>query len=250
MILDTHCAGLCLKPQLQLQPARMETPVIPLLQQVHIGLGPNGYAPVTSAVTADGTACARQYGQLMDNLLRLCPGHVWPKDSYKANCPSPILVNQRHQGHLERLHEALTSAITDIVQRWWSDTEANFPQRMPLAKNEEELLRWLDDQVSRGKAMPFSSCRGSWRPDFLIKDSPPVFREAAANGEPGEGEVFCITEINARFSFNGFMHEALGQEALDDMGLHQLGLASATNSAQVSENCGVLLAFVYLSFSF
>ncbi|KFG79746.1 hypothetical protein MANI_008773 [Metarhizium anisopliae] len=211
----------------------METPVIPLLQQVHIGLGPNGYAPVTSAVTADGTACARQYGQLMDNLLRLCPGHVWPKDSYKANCPSPILVNQRHQGHLERLHEALTSAITDIVQRWWSDTEANFPQRMPLAKDEEELLRWLDDQVSRGKAMPFSSCRGSWRPDFLIKDSPPVFREAAANGEPGEGEVFCITEINARFSFNGFMHEALGQEALDDMGLHQLGLASATNSAQL-----------------
>ncbi|KHN99638.1 uncharacterized protein MAM_02491 [Metarhizium album ARSEF 1941] len=194
------------------------------LQQVHIGLGRNGFEPVGSAVAAaDETACAnRQYSQLMDNLLRLCPQHAWPKSSYKAMCPSPILVNQQHQGHLESLHEALTSAVTDIVQRWWSDKEADFPQRMPLARDEEDMLRWLDDQVSRGRMAPFSSCRGSWRPDFLVKD-----------GAAGEGEVFCITEINARFSFNGFMHEALGQEALDEMGLGQHGLAGATDTAKL-----------------
>lgn len=43
---------------------------------------------------------------------------------------------------------------------------------------------------------------GSWRPDFLVEDGP--------DGE----ENFRITEINARFSFNGFMHAAYGQQAL------------------------------------
>lgn len=29
-------------------------------------------------------------------------------------------------------------------------------------------------------------------------------------------ENYCITEINARFSFNGFMHEAYGQAATNE----------------------------------
>lgn len=206
---------------------------MPSLQQVHIGLGPNGYEPVTSAVVPDGTTYAKEYEQTIESLLRRCPEHVWPKDSYKTNCPRPILINRHHKRHLEDLHEALTTAITDIVQRWWSDKEAKFPSRMPLAKEEEDLLQWLDGQVSHGNLSPFSACRGSWRPDFLIKNNPVASNEKAGHGQ-GDSEVFCITEINARFSFNGLLYEAFGQEALDEMGLKSLGLASATESSQVS----------------
>lgn len=39
------------------------------------------------------------------------------------------------------LHEALVTAITDIVRRWWSDVDRRFPQRMPLKAEEEELLK-------------------------------------------------------------------------------------------------------------
>lgn len=211
----------------------METPIIPFLQQVHLGLGPKGYEPVTSAVAADSTTYAKEYEELIASLLRRCPEHVWPNDSYKSTCPRPILINRHHKNHLEDLHEALTAAITDIVQRWWSDKEASFPSRMPLAKEEEELLQWLDGQVLQGNLSPFSECRGSWRPDFLIQDN------SVASSDEGSldreaSEVFCISEINARFSFNGLLFEAYGQEALDEMGLKDHGLASATKSDKVS----------------
>lgn len=47
-------------------------------------------------------------------------------------------------------------------------------------------------------------------------------------------ENFRITEINARFSFNGFMHQAYGQRALDDMGVKAHGFVAATSAARVS----------------
>lgn len=46
-------------------------------------------------------------------------------------------------------------------------------------------------------------------------------------------ENFRITEINARFSFNGFMHECYGQQALDGLGLEERGLMSATDGEKV-----------------
>lgn len=48
-------------------------------------------------------------------------------------------------------------------------------------------------------------------------------------------ENFRITEINARFSFNGFMHQAYGQQALDDVGVGA-NLANATDSEKVSHH--------------
>lgn len=49
----------------------------------------------------------------------------------------------------------------------------------------------------------FSKCLGSWRPDFLVEK------------DEHQEENYRITEINARFSFNGFMHEAYGQQVLN-----------------------------------
>lgn len=74
-------------------------------------------------------------------LLKLCRAETWHKGSYTHGCPRPILITKHHQRQLEELHEALTLAITDIVQRWWTDDTARFPQRMPLPTQEEELLQ-------------------------------------------------------------------------------------------------------------
>lgn len=52
---------------------------------------------------------------------------------------------------------------------------------------------------------------GSWRPDFLVENY-----QFSQRGTVVE-ESFAITEINARFSFNGFMHAAHGQHALDEV---------------------------------
>lgn len=47
-------------------------------------------------------------------------------------------------------------------------------------------------------------------------------------------ESYCITEINARFSFNGFMHEAYGQEAINrSVRGETTGLVGATDPERV-----------------
>jgi hypothetical protein len=61
---------------------------------------------------------------------------------------------------------------------------------------------------------------GSWRPDFLVETQ---------NGAVVQ-ENFVITEINARFSFNGFMHEAYGQQATSEV----LQVASSGNTNLVN----------------
>lgn len=67
---------------------------------------------------------------------------------------------------------------------------------------------------------------GSWRPDFLIE------QDSAGD------ENFRISEINARFSFNGLMHEAYAQQALQDIGISggRNGLVGTTDISKV--RCG------------
>lgn len=199
------------------------TSITALLQQIHIGLSPHGYEPVAQYETQN-TTYAEEHDKLEASLLDRCPAHLWPHDSYTTACPRPILISKHHQQQLQDLQEALTSAITDIVQRWWTDRDARFPARLPLEEREEELLQWLEGQVSCGNLKKFTECLGSWRPDFLVEDS-----------EDGAiVENFRITEINARFSFNGFMHQAYGQQALDDVGVGA-NLANATDSEKLLE---------------
>ncbi|ATZ47697.1 hypothetical protein BCIN_03g00090 [Botrytis cinerea B05.10] len=156
-----------------------------------------------------------------ENLLQRCPAYLWPGNSYQKACPRPILITKKHQKQLEELHEALTLAITDIVERWWIDQDAHFSDRMPLEPQEEQLLRWIETQIINNKFPIYRECRGSWRPDFLVED---------VLGENGIAvENYRITEINARFSFNGFLHSILAYEALEDMGAGKNGLRCAAN---------------------
>lgn len=78
---------------------------------------------------------------LHTHMLNYSPGHTWYSDVWKFCSPHPAVVTEKHIQQLENLSEALSLAINDIVERWWSDTEARFPERMPLEPVEEELLR-------------------------------------------------------------------------------------------------------------
>lgn len=113
------------------------------LTQIHLGPRPQYYKTV-SRENIDTEGYLQEEAELQDTLLRLCPEDLWPNGTYAAGCPRPILVGQHHQLQLENLHEALTVAIADIVQRWWSDKDAQFPKRMPLEKEEEDILKVCD----------------------------------------------------------------------------------------------------------
>ena len=102
--------------------------------------GANDFEPVTPH-SIDATIYAREEAKQQDTVLGLCNEKLWPKGSYAAGCPRPILVAEHHQLQMQDIHEALTIAIVDVVQRWWVDTDARFPERMPLEKEEEDILK-------------------------------------------------------------------------------------------------------------
>jgi hypothetical protein len=108
--------------------------------QIHLGRGSKGYEEV-STVQAQGNFYLWENQTMEAALMRLCPPRLWPHASYQNSCPRPILVNLRHEMMLRELNTALTLSLTDIVDRWWSDKAAKFPQRMPLELIEEGLLK-------------------------------------------------------------------------------------------------------------
>lgn len=113
-----------------------------LMQQIHLVEQSPGYERVVvcdEKIKAD--VYAQEHEKLEATLLDMCAAHLWHNGSYSAVCPRPILIGPHHQQQLEDLHGALTTAITDIVERWWTDDEAQMPQRMPLQPEEEEHLK-------------------------------------------------------------------------------------------------------------
>ncbi|KAI0195550.1 hypothetical protein EV127DRAFT_331792 [Xylaria flabelliformis] len=190
------------------------------LQQIRVAID----HPDDGSLTTEADFAREQDG-FQANLIMKCPAHIWPKGSYRAACPRPILVTGHHEQRVTKLSQALTSAVNDIVERWWSDQEARLFERMPLKREEEDILKWIESQVSCGTLKKYSDSSGSWRPDFLIEDR--------ISSQEADKESFLITEINGRFSFNGAMHLAYGQEVFDDMDLGVLKLTSTATPAQI-----------------
>ena len=107
------------------------------LQQVYFPDG-GGFSFVSSE-EPDADIVAKVRGTYISR-LKGCSSS-WPAGSLGASCPHPVLITARHHEELSELHRALNSAIEDIIERWWSDEQAQFPQRMPLEPGEEDLLR-------------------------------------------------------------------------------------------------------------
>lgn len=113
----------------------------PRMQQVHLGLGLSDYWLTERTSTTKSTLCKLEHAAYEAILLEQCPASVWPGHSYTHGCPRPMLIDQEHNNQLVEFNEALVIAITDIIQRWLSDKDANFPGRMPLEPDEEQLLQ-------------------------------------------------------------------------------------------------------------
>ncbi|KAJ7824264.1 hypothetical protein B0H14DRAFT_3088793 [Mycena olivaceomarginata] len=164
--------------------------------------------------------------RLEASLEASCRRSTWPKDSHLACSPHPILIDPQHDAAVRAIHEALVLAITSIVERWWTDSKANFPQRMPLEPQEEALLQWIDTLAPETLA-PYRERLGFWRPDFLVESV------ADPTTPSGTREQFRICEINARFCWNGFLHTAYGQQALVDLGAETNKFVGATDPKQL-----------------
>ena len=63
--------------------------------------------------------------------------------------PYPLLASTGLVNELAALHTALSVAVTHIVERWWTDKTARFPQRMPLEEHEEAVLQVGDMHVAK-----------------------------------------------------------------------------------------------------
>lgn len=118
----------------------MRPPAPARLQQVHIPLSGGRYQPINS-LDSRNAAYDLNREAIQESLLRFCSDKSWNNSSRSAFIPRPILVSSEHQRQWKELNNALVSAISDIVERWWTDSVSRFPERMPLEPVEEDLLR-------------------------------------------------------------------------------------------------------------
>ncbi|KAL4919460.1 hypothetical protein BDW62DRAFT_216911 [Aspergillus aurantiobrunneus] len=176
----------------------------PLLRMPQICLEASRKAGVPSpATSASYEDRKRSEDDFRSAFLRYLGGqHLLPY-FLKSMCPHPILVPNSFMASLKEFHVALSAAFTNIVQRWVVDEEADLPSRMPLERQEEDILRWIH-KLTEDKLFPaYDGHQGNWRPDFLLP----------ANEADG---LFKVCEINGRFPSNGLDLNARVFKALDD----------------------------------
>jgi hypothetical protein len=125
--------------------------------------------------------------------------------------PFVIAVPDPLFSKLQQLHILLGRVFIDIVDRWFTDENARFPERMPLDPSEEALLRWVS---SSGCAPDYPDHGGIWRSDLLFGRSP--------DGLDDESPYVC--EINGRLPLNAVTGIALGENGLRELGASKGGL--------------------------
>lgn len=92
--------------------------------------------PVIDATKEDRSREAEAYRKLIPLIHE--PGYS-PKE--EALSPHPILTDRSFILRMELFNDALVKALVNIVDRWWMDTDANFPTRMPLEAPVEAALQ-------------------------------------------------------------------------------------------------------------
>ncbi|QKX54317.1 uncharacterized protein TRUGW13939_01403 [Talaromyces rugulosus] len=109
--------------------------------------------------------------------------------------PYPILMKRGFLEDVENFQDLLFIAVSNILDRWWEDTEANFPCRMPLEPHEESVLKWVHERSKQGLMQHYNERPLHWRPDVLLP----------AAGHSNTNLPFKICEINARSPFNSMI---------------------------------------------
>ncbi|THC87547.1 hypothetical protein EYZ11_013008 [Aspergillus tanneri] len=118
-----------------------------------------------------------------------------PKD--ETCSPHPILTDKTFILRMAFFNDALVKAVVNIVDRWWMDTDADFPARMPLEAPVEAALQWIDEQRRNQTFPELKDHLGNWRPDFLV-----------IGNDSTMGPGFQVCEINSRTPDNIFLRSA------------------------------------------
>ena len=116
--------------------------------------------------------------------------------------PHPALLPWQFVKDLETFNEAFAIALNNIIERWWTDKEADLPSRMPLEPHVEELLQWVGKATADGIMPPFQGHQGNLRLDILL---PVTDREIPE---------FRVCEINGRFPISFLHYNAVAYKAL------------------------------------
>jgi hypothetical protein len=194
----------------------------PSIQQISLSLSAerNAIAPATCA---NNSRLERDLKAVRDHVEPLFTPAMIPIPLHQRMSPFNICITQQFAQTLESVHRLLDRALVDIVERWFTDAETNFPSRMPLESHEEEVLRWVSSQEHSqpgpGNMLAYHKRSGMWRTDILF--------------ENGDIEAAKICEINARIPFNGFYIAGLHCEATKKFGACQIGF-EAPNDLKVS----------------
>lgn len=194
----------------------------PSIQQISLSLSAerNAIAPATCA---NNSRLERDLKAVRDHVEPIFAPAKLPIPLHQRMSPFNICITQPFARTLESIHRLLDRALVDIVERWFTDIEADFPSRMPLESHEEDVIRWISNQEHSqsgpGKMLDFRKRSGMWRTDILFEDR--------------NTEVAKICEINARIPFNGFYIAGLHCEATKKFGANRTGF-TAPNDLEAS----------------
>ena len=114
----------------------------PSIQQISLSLSTerNAIAPATCA---NNSRLERDLKAVRDHVGPLFAPAKIPIPLHLRMSPFNICITRHFARTLESVHRLLDRALVDIVERWFTDTEANFPSRMPLESHEEEVIGWM-----------------------------------------------------------------------------------------------------------
>ncbi|KIM94579.1 hypothetical protein OIDMADRAFT_135699 [Oidiodendron maius Zn] len=172
-------------------------------QQICVSATSNEDNPVTT-VEADAEKRQQDREALHSVVALYGKQHKFPL------CAHPMLVTRRFIQEIKDFNEVLVIAIGNIVERWWEDTEAAFPSRMPLERHEETVLQRIHQYSKEGQLLRHRDRLGQWRADILLQ-----------NGESSDSRAgFSICEINARGPLNSILTNAYGSKLMGDMTRH------------------------------
>lgn len=189
--------------------------VTPALQQISLSLSTTKDAIAPATATSHGRR-SRDLNTIRQYIDQHLGSDGFPFRLNERLSSFNICMASSFKAQVEGLHQLLDRALIDIVERWFRDSKAAFPSRMPIEPHEEDLLRWIDGPGS--KIIPsFAKRYGMWRADYLIeKDATGIERAR-------------ICEINGRLPFNGFWVSGLHEEASKLLGGGAKGFNSPNN---------------------
>ncbi|XEV01776.1 hypothetical protein FSHL1_007063 [Fusarium sambucinum] len=157
-------------------------------------------------------------GAMNQALLQNTQHHGQLPQLTKRLSPHPFILPMDFVSNLVTFHEALALALDNIIERWWKDQDADFPNRMSFEPRVESLLRWVTQGSKEGHIKPYKGNQGNLRPDILIPDTGGYQRPE-----------FKVCEINGRFPISYLHYATIAYQALSDATWNDPSIEPATD---------------------